>query len=194
MIIACDLSLKRTGIAKLTEDGRLIEYKNIIPENSLNEFLKIAYIRSEIESMIHNCSEMIVEDLYLGINFKGIKHLARLSGAVIDMWIRHKFREPVLYMACHARKLVGIKGNAHKIEVQVFVVKNYLKKFYKDVSWVEQEIISIKQAYKDKRISKYKLKKSLDDLSKSFEEVTGIGEDIADAIILGKAYINERTK
>jgi len=202
MILALDLSLKSSGYAKFTNDGKLVEKNTIVPAKEINNALKIHYITSKIELLFEGIEDIIVEDLYYGLNFAGIKDLARLSGAVLYAWMSRKYKEPIFYMASHARKLVGVRGSAHKTEIQLFVLEKYKfsskskTKTYKEKydNLIEEFPIVTrrkgitKEEKKQSKKNKGKLNYRLNKLSNKIWKETGIGEDIADAIILGLAY------
>jgi crossover junction endodeoxyribonuclease RuvC len=186
MVLALDLSLSSTGWAKFSKDGKLIDKGKIIPSDSLDNHFKMVYLADTIKGMIHNCDELVIEDIFLGKNFFGIKELARLSGAVIYMWITNKFKLPTFYMASTARKNAGIKSTSQKAETQLFILDKYgfaSKDKLKEYSSKISEVLSIKE--KGKR--KYQLEK----VSNLIEKETGYGNDLCDAIILGLAYFNK---
>jgi hypothetical protein len=106
-------------------------------------------------------------------------------------------------MASTARKLVGINGRAHKAEIQLWVLKKYFQNI--NITNYENEFNSLFLAYpiitarkgvsnEVKKISnqnKIKLKYKLNKLSIKIYEETGVGEDIADSIVLGLAFIQD---
>ena len=202
-LLALDLSLKNSGYALFTRNGHLVEKNSIIPAKELSNVFKMHYIVSNIEKLYDNATDLIIEDLYFGKNFAGIRELARLSGAVVYSWVKAKYKEPIFYMASTARKLVGINGRAHKAEIQIWV----LKKHFKDIKieGYENELntlvaslpiittrkgVSVEAKAASKK-NKNKLKYALNKLSIRIYEETGVGEDIADSIVLGIAFIKD---
>jgi predicted ATPase with chaperone activity len=150
---------------------------------------------------------VIIEDIYHNRNFKNEKWMARLSGAVIKTFDT----EIKFYQASQARRLAGIKGTAHKAEIQIYVLDSLKKanttKFKKQIEELNKEFDKTalsKQIRKTKnKTEKKKLKKErtklngrrkyrLNKLSKLIEKETGYSEHICDAIILGKAYRQEQ--
>jgi len=186
--LGLDLSLKSTGYAKFTIDGKLMEKGVIAPDKELDNYFKINYITRRIEELLENVEEVAIEDLYLGKNFAGIRNLARLSGAVINTWVNRKYKLPYIYMASHARKLVGVKGNAQKIEIQLWVAEKY--KFCKPniITDYLKEIDTLKLQKSEKQLKSTKYKYRMIKLSNQFEKDTGLGNDMADAILIGLAF------
>jgi Holliday junction resolvasome RuvABC endonuclease subunit len=206
MHLCLDLSLKSTGYSIFSKNGHLTEKNSIVPAKELSNAFKIHYIVSRLEKLYDATTDLIIEDLYFGKNFAGIRELARLSGAVLYSWVRAKYKEPIFYMASTARKLVGINGRAHKAEIQLWVLKKYFQNI--NITNYENEFNSLFLTYpiitarkgvsnEVKKISnqnKTKLKYKLNKLSIKIYEETGVGEDIADSIILGLAFIAESKK
>ena len=193
MYLCLDLSLKCTGWAIFYEDGVIESWGRIVPPSNLSNPFKIHFIATRLKQKFFNVSNLIIEDLYLGYNFRGIKELARLAGAVENLWVEFSYKEPVFYMASTARKTIGISGRAHKSEVQLFVINNYLKHRLSvgnsTLSYLNQRYLLLKS---DNSLTKSQLKYRLDKLSALIDKATGIGEDIADAIVLGKAFVRRR--
>jgi len=203
--LAVDLSLKSTGYAKFSSDGKFIEKGQIVPEKDLDSLFKINLITTRLIKLMEESDELVIEDLFFGKNFSGIRELARLSGAVINSWIDKKEKLPHIYMASTARKLVGIKGNSQKIEIQVWVAKKYklcneeTLKLYDEmiaelktlllaeISAVDRLPKEIKQREIKKARGRYK--RNMMKLSTKFEKEAGVGNDFADAIILALAFL-----
>jgi len=203
MIMSLDLSLKNSGYALFTRNGHLVEKNSIIPAKELANVFKMHYIVSNIEKLYDSATDLVIEDLYFGKNFAGIRELARLSGAVVYSWVKAKYKEPIFYMASTARKLVGINGRAHKSEIQIWVLKKYFQAI--TVEQYESELnllvashpiitarkgVSVEAKAASKK-NKSKLKRELNKLSIRIYEETGVGEDIADSIVLGIAFIKD---
>ena len=110
-------------------------------------------------------------------------------------------------MAMVARKKVGIKGNAKKIEIQLAVSKLYdlaksayisqcdtkfkalVKNKATEYIRIEKEIKKKSEQTAAKKKANGKFNYQVNKLSKQFEEETGgISEHIVDAIVLGIAY------
>ena len=192
MYLCLDLSLSCTGYAKFTDDGKLISKGRIIPAKDIDNLFKMHYIVKNVRPKFKQMKQIIIEDVYYGKNFKSVMLLARLSGAIIYSWINYKYKVPVLYNASHARKLVGeVKGNAHKAEIQIYVLRKYNFLPEKAIIKYQEKVDELKETYKNKKITKGKFKYQMNKLSKLIDTNTGIGEDQADAIILGLAYQKE---
>jgi Holliday junction resolvasome RuvABC endonuclease subunit len=205
MHLCLDLSLKNTGYSIFSKNGSLLEKNSIIPAKELSNSFKIHYIVSRIEGLYNNITDLVIEDLYYGTNFAGIRELARLSGAVVYSWVKNKYKEPNFYMASTARKLVGINGRSHKAEVQLFVLEKYkfissdkIEKYKEEYDELIEEFpiiparkgVTVEERKKSKK-NKGKLDYRLNKLSNKIWEETGIGEDIADSIVLGLAFVED---
>lgn len=191
--LCLDLSLKSTGWSKFSDNGRLLNKGRIIPSKEIDNFYKIVYIIKSIEDKFKEVSQLIIEDVYYGINFKSIALLLRLSGAVIYSWVNFKYKLPILYGASHARGLTGeVRGNAQKAEIQVYVLKKYSKVSSRLIRKYEGKIDSLKQQFKNKKLTKGQFKYRMNQHSELIDKETGYGEDVSDSLILGEAFYNEK--
>ena len=192
-ILCLDLSSTCTGWSKFSKSGALLEKGRITPSPEIEPLMKIHYVTDKVKELYYGIDELIVEDIFLSRfgNVNMLKYLARLSGAIIYSWIVEKYKIPHFYMAIVARPLAGAKGNSHKAEIQLFVIQKY--KFAKKelIDKYENMIIEVKNRFKAKEIKKGAFKYAMGKISKLIDEDTGIGEDIADSIILGNAYCKE---
>ncbi len=191
MILALDLSLKCTGYSIFSSDKRLLDKGRIKPAKDLPNGIKIHKITKEVKNHFENVEDLIVEDIYFGCNVKTLVWLARLSGAVLTEWVDYKYKTPIFYPANTARKLVGLKGNAHKSEVQCWVLDKYNFEKKETISGYKSKITKICNRKKNKELTKGQAKYRLNKLSKNINEQTGIGEDLADSIVIGLAYFAE---
>jgi len=192
MYICLDLSFKSTGYSTFSADGKLITKGKIVPAKDIDKSLKIHYIVGKIKSMFKNAEHIVIEDVYVGKNPESVLWLARLSGGVISAWVDYKYTKPTLYKATTARALAGARGNAHKAEIQVFVLEKYKYINAAKLNVYKNAIKGIKELYKEGQYSRGKYKYRLEKLSKQIEEETGVGEDLADSIILGIAYSKDK--
>lgn len=190
--LSLDLSSVCVGWSKFTKDGKLISKGRIEPATDIINYFKINYLTREIEKLYKGIAELIIEDLFYGKNFKSIIYLARLSGAVINSWVNYKYKEPMLYMACQARKLAGLNGKAQKAEIQIAMLKKYKSASVKEIAKYEVMVDTLKDQYKDKEIKKGSFKYRMTKLSKLIDKETGLGNDVADALVLGIAYCNDK--
>lgn len=188
MYLTLDLSSKCTGYSFFTSDGKLTEKGRIEPDKKIENFFKIHYIIERIKPLFNRAEDLIIEDIYYGVNVKSLIYLARLSGAVIDAWVGYKFKEPILYTASQARALAGLNGHSHKAEIQVYVLEKYKFATKNKIKEYKEQIEDLKKQYKDKKIKKGSYKYKMNKLSNQIDKDTSIGEDIADSIILGLAY------
>ena len=188
MILCCDLSSKCTGWSKFSKDGKLIEKGRIVPAEDIDNYFKIHYVVEKLKELYKTVDEIVIEDLYVGINPKSVIYLARLSGAVAYSWLEYKYKPPIFYTASHARKLAGINGRCQKAEVQVFVLEKYKFCSKGEIKKYKEEIINCYGMLKDKTITKGSFKYKMNKLSKLIDTETGMGEDCADSIIIGLAY------
>lgn len=192
--LCLDLSSKCTGWAKFSKDGKLLEKERISPDKELDNFFKIHYITEQIKTLFDDVSELIIEDVFYGKNFKSVLYLARLSGAVANAWVNQKYKEPIFYNASHARACAGINGRSHKAEVQVHVLDKYKFANKKEIKEYQKQIDKLRERYDSKELKRGQYKYRLDKVSKLIDKETNIGEDIADAIILGLAYKEKQEK
>lgn len=199
MILSLDLSTACSGWAKYDQNGNLLDYGRITPDIKLHNFLKIKFIVDQLVPHMLEADSLVVEGIFLNTftggfhNVTGFELLARLSGAVINAYIQSHQILPMLYKATEARKLVEVKSSSQKAEIQLWAIRKFgvgtpspddLENFDAliDASYAELKTDQIKRpAFKSR----------MDKISKMIEEETGIGEDCADAILLGLAFYND---
>jgi hypothetical protein len=210
MILALDLSTACTGWAKYSREGKLLDFGRIIPDDKLHRFEKIKFIVGKLEPLMLEAQALVVEGIFLNTfakgaqNVTGFELLARLSGASINSYLQNHAVLPVLYKATEARKLVGVKSSCQKAEVQVWAIRKFrlgmdvpsssleLKAVTEDELDEWENLIDAEYALLNaKEIVRETFKKHMSAISKTIEEETGIGEDVADAILLGLAYYND---
>lgn len=191
IIIGLDLSTKCTGYSVF--DTKLVDYGRIKPKTTLDVLERIEYIAREMKKILEpyqgNEVYFIIEDIYLayhagGEQVTGFANLGRISGAIMEVifelgWHR---KDVELIKAISARPKVGVHGNCQKAEVQAWVLRTILNK---DSQEYEDLIDAIYAEKFSGEISQATFKKRASDISKLIEEETGIGEDIADALLLG---------
>ena len=188
MILALDLSLKRTGLAIFSSAGELLNIEQIEPDTKLSNFQKIHYTVTELKKQYYSkTTSLAIEDTFLGNNFKTVKELSRLAGAVIYSWIEHSGSIPVMYMPTSARKLVGINTKITKSETQIWVLEKYFKN--ENPVPFKKTIDKLRKQYVNKILTKKQLEYQINKLSKDIEEQTGLGNDSADAVIIGLAHL-----
>jgi Holliday junction resolvasome RuvABC endonuclease subunit len=212
MILALDLSTACVGWAKYDRSGRLLDYGRITPPED-HRFLKIKYLVNQLNPLMLEADSLVVEGIFLNTfakgaqNVTGFELLARLSGAVINSYLQSHSTLPVLYKATEARKLVGVKGSAQKAEIQLWVIRNFhVGKLIKQEDDVTADITDITEDYLQdyddlidaeyaslnaKEMVKETFKKHMGAISRKLEDETMIGEDIADAILLGLAFVKD---
>jgi len=190
MYLCLDLSLKCSGWAKFTKNGRLAKKGKISPDPKIDNCSKIHYIVNKIDFI--GIDEVIIEDVYYGKNFKSVMWLARLSGAALYAWVGQKYKVPIFYNASRARSLAGINGHSHKAEVQIFVLDKYKFTSKTKIEKYQKMVDELKEEYKNKKIKRGSFKYKLNKISELILKETGYGENICDAIILGLAYQEDK--
>jgi Holliday junction resolvasome RuvABC endonuclease subunit len=125
MILSLDISSKRTGWAKFTKDGKLIEHGDIVPDPKIEPLNKLHYVVQEVEKLFGNVDELVIEDVFYQKNVKTLIYLSRIAGGVVYSWITKKYKIPYFYMAVTARKLAGANPRSHKSEIQLFICQKY---------------------------------------------------------------------
>lgn len=191
MYLALDLSLKCVGIARFSSDGKLLEKDRFIPSEDLPNCMKIHQITKKLRELFEGVEDLIIEDIYFGLNAKSVLWLARLSGAVAMEWVDYSYRIPYFYPANSARKLVGIKGNAQKAEVQCWVLEKYGWAKKESLAGYKSKITKLKNRKKSKELTSSQFKYRMTKLSENIDEATGISNDVADSIVIGLAYLED---
>lgn len=190
MYICLDLSLSSTGYSIFTEEGELVRCSKYSPSLGSSVLYRICDITFNISSLLPIMSDLIIEDVFLGITgVKNLVNLSRLAGSFVWAWhMCGKRKEPIFYSAVHARKLVGIKGNSHKSEIQLFVLQHYNLISKKKIFQYSEEIKGVRELKSKGELTVSKTRYRLDKISKKIELDSGYGEDVCDSIILGMAH------
>jgi Holliday junction resolvasome RuvABC endonuclease subunit len=189
MLLALDLSTERTGYAIFDFDGKLHDLGHITPPGKLSVNRRVQRVVYHIREFYPGITEVAIEDVFLGKNVRSLKELCRLSGAVIYSWMYTMDKEPWMCMAVHARKLLKIDPSARKSDIQLYVLKRFFSKKSESMSKLEQIRESIFREYLSRKMTKNKLEKELEQLIKIIEKETEISDDMADAIVVGLAYL-----
>lgn len=198
MYLALDLSSTCTGYSKFTKDGKLLKYGRITPDDKLDPLFRLHYVVNSIKELYVDVENLIIEGIFLGrfngkANVTTFEYLAKLSGAVIFTWISEKYKIPKIYKASEARKLAGIKGICQKADVQLWVLQEYKFSDSKNIDEWTRVMGNLNDEYSAKILTNNQFKYRANKLSQVIDEKTGIGEDIADSIVLGRAYKNDKS-
>lgn len=208
-ILALDVSTTTTGFAVMDSKFKLIEYGQFTIKNrTLSDTMYALAISKKVLKLAikYKLNNAIIEDVYCGKNVASLKTWCRVHGGIGVTWYNKFKNEPDFKMAMVARKIIGIKGNSKKIEIQLEICKryslvkdtlykSYSKKFKEQLKIKTDEYARIEKEIKKKTEKKAAKSKAngkfnyrLNKLSIGFEKETGISEHSADAIVLGIAY------
>ena len=212
--IGLDLAQKTVGIAIIDTITNDLKYHSIELTNkeyktkSAIELQKVMVdlIIDVILSIIKNTNhELVIEDVFTGVNPKASINAARVQGALIDRYMLITSKLPKLIMAVTARKNIGIDVRWHKAQIQMYIIDKF--KLGKLEEKTKGDIISLPIQY-DRKIDILKmqlktagigrkklLKEQMKELKKEYNNTmsrlsteikkqTLINEHIADAIVL----------
>ena len=211
MILSLDLSLSNCGWALHSKDSKLMDSGSIIPDMKSDPLFRINYLTNKIKELFPRADILYVENIYYnsygyGSAIDDLFMLARLSGSILNAWIDYKHTIPTLIMATESRKLIGIPSGSTKVQIQMFIAglynmatKTQLEKYNVEVLKAQTEF-PVKRLIKPNKIDKKandsfkrKFKKRMDELSKEFEKEIGLGNDRADAIVVGRAAVKKES-
>lgn len=195
--LCLDLSITSTGYS-IFEDLNLKKYGKICPAHNLSLFERSFIISTKLSKLFISMDKLIIEDIYLGITgVKNLISLSRLAGGIVYAWKLVKNNDPLFFKACSVRKLVGLKGNCQKVDVQLFILEHYhlsslkvLSEFKKMRDFMYEDKVLTKNInnHIEKKKLLAKIKYQFGKLSKTVEKKTGFGNDICDSILLGLGY------
>lgn len=186
MYLGLDLALSKTGIAFIETDGTLKAYHLIKTNANDTESQRIVNIIKKLSYLLGDRSYecCIIEDTYDRLNYEVYKKLTRLCGAV-RFWFHVKYKtEAYIIKATSARKLIGLPGNCHKIDAQLFVMQYHKLGTRGQRQKLKLEIDKVRRQY---RLDRHKMKYHLNKLSINLEKETGLSNDEADSIVLAMA-------
>ena len=206
--IGLDFAFKTCGIAvignkSLTYDSYDISSKKINVFDA--QQLMINWIWEYIQPFIVVEHELIIEDVFSGINPKATINAARTQGGLIDRYVQKVNKHPKLVMAASARKYVGVSARLQKAELQLWVIDKL--KLAEIPNSVRSQVVSLPIQFerdKQKFLSQNKVggtgrkkilkklfferkklyNKSMGQLSTEIAKLTTINEHVADAVIL----------
>lgn len=196
--IGLDLSTACSGYS-VFKNKELILYGSVKPKTTLDVIDRIEYMVREFKKIFEDLKKdikdeqvtFILENIYLGF-FKGknqvtgFANLGRISGAimsVIFLVLEKNAKDIILRNANVARPMVGLKGNCQKAEVQCWVLDTFTKVDTSDYQGLIEAVIAKKEV---SDIDQKVYRKRMDEISKIIEQDTGFGEDVSDAILLGR--------
>ena len=132
--IGLDMAVRTVGIAVQNGDNPIV-YKSYT--NKEKDYFKLQigivdWVFGEIQNLVGYSLEfmtsqgmhfdLIMEDLYVGLDPTSALDAAKSQGAVIDRYYRLTNKFPIIIGPIAARKLVGIDSRASKAEIQLAVV------------------------------------------------------------------------
>lgn len=199
--IGLDLSLNSVGIAVVNEK-KVIYYNTYLFNKKVNRKKEVKFVFRSLRSFIQSSNCLVIEDVFYNpfgqrANFKHVKRTLRMQG-MLDFLYTFKCKKDAIYlMAITARKLYGSNARSHKAEIQRDVLlRENLVVITKQLREIFSEISHQRTLYQIKRINKPTFDKTMGKFSKLINEITGIDEHIADAIVLAFALqkLNELAK
>lgn len=189
MYLCLDLSLSSTGFAVFNDNGALQNKGKIVPESELENCFKNHYVIEQLKPLYHKVNTVVIEDIYLGpCGVQNLILLGKLQGAIVESWLSMKFIAPVFYPAVTARSLVEVSPRSHKSEIQIWVLERFSDCTKKQITNYKQSVEQLKKEYTKRTQFRY----YADKLSLQIEKETGFGNDLSDAILLGKAYYKDK--
>lgn len=186
MYIGLDLSLSKTGVAFIENSGSLKSHHVVKTDKNKTESERIIVIIKRLAYLLGDRSYdcCIIEDTYDRLNYEVYKKLTRLCGAV-RFWFHVKYKkEADIIKATSARKLIGLPGNCHKVDAQLFVMGYHKLGTRGQRQKLKLAIDKVRRQY---RLDRHKIKYHLNKLSKGLEKETGLSNDEADAVVLAQA-------
>jgi hypothetical protein len=197
MIIAIDASTSRTGVAFFSDSAELMKYFAIVPDDKLHPYLKIKFIVDELRKSFIEVNDMIIEGIYMGVfggfaQVTGFELLARLGGSIVNEWINIHNKIPLILKATETRKLVGVKPNSQKCEIQVFIAEKYKLATSDQISTFKSMIEAENAQLIAKDFTKATWKKHMSKISTYIEGECDLDEDCADAILTGLSFFAAR--
>jgi len=209
--IGLDFAFKTCGIAVIGNNSLIYDSYDI-SSKKMNVFdaqqLMINWIWEYIQPFIVVEHELIIEDVFSGINPKATINAARTQGGLIDRYLQKINKHPKMVMASTARKNIGVSARLQKAELQLWVIDklklaqipNNIRsqiislpiKYERDRTRISAQIkaCGTKTTNKSKLLRKqiHETKKTyqntMDKLSTEIGKLTTINEHIADAVIL----------
>lgn len=124
--IGLDLATRTCGLAIL-EEGKL-KYDSF--QSKEKDYLKLQveltdWVFSRINWSIQQPHNVIMEDIYVGLDPYSTIDTARTQGAVIDRYYKITGKFPNIVSAITARKKLGLETNLSKAEYQLYVIEKW---------------------------------------------------------------------
>jgi len=189
--VGLDLSANHCGVCVAVVIKQHIWILNLQCINRTKEDSDVSYANKivDIVNSLHRpkIDHITCEGVYLKkwgtkFNVYEFERVLRLQGM-----IEYGLRLPWTYtQASHARKVLSLNPQAHKAEVQLFVYRLLTRRRLPTMS---DQMESLRQEYRQKKLSKPTFKKRADKLSRYIEQITSLSEHTADALVLAVAHI-----
>jgi Holliday junction resolvasome RuvABC endonuclease subunit len=189
MLLSLDLSTNCTGYTIFDYQNNKYSVKKIDPPSKLSTFKRINYVVSKIKELYPQITELAIEDTFHGLNAKVDKVLDRLGGAVINSWLDYSGKEPYLYNAASARKIIGLDPRSTKAEIQLWVLAKFFPKI--DLTEFKTAKDKLLKAYVKRKISRGQKTRQLSKLTDLIAKETGINNDQADSVVVGLAHLRK---
>lgn len=124
--IGLDLSTRTCGLAIL--EGGKLTYDSY--QSKEKDYLKLQveivdWIFNKINWSIQQPHNLIIEDIYMGLDPYSTIDTARTQGAVIDRYFKITKKFPIFVSAISARKTLGWEANLSKAEYQLYVIEKW---------------------------------------------------------------------
>lgn len=205
--IGIDLAANSIGVAVINK--RILKYASLSlsqkEQKKLDELDRINrmsnWLFEFLGRYINKEHKVVIEDVYLGLNFRGVKSILKMQGAIAYKYYALTGKKPEFKMAISARKEVGANPLSQKAEIQLFIIGKFkLKKIdiktQKSIKLMRKRYENIKSKYrklstKEKELKRKEYKKiqskfktRMNKYSKLITEKTSITEHSADALLL----------
>lgn len=160
-ILGLDISSSSTGWS-LLEDDKLLDYGLVKPEGVMNTTQRLYFFGNEIKKIIERCEpgEIAIEETILVRGPKIMRVMARFSGVALFQAYSYQKRDVKTYEPQVWKKCLGLKGNANKPSVQLFICEKFkllevdkIKEYAQELEQAEIDKVDLRRGSKKELIT-----------------------------------------
>lgn len=195
-VLALDTAIHHTGWCLMDEAKGFGGWGSIDTDKEMPTSQRIKTVLEELQTLCYQkgVTHLVVEDVFNKFDVSVTKKLSRLQGAIEYYWLT-RTQQPCFRMwTVTARSVLDIPTQAQKVEVLLWadVDRRFLKS--EDRTTFVADVKALRFQKKHATISKKDFKNQAKVLANRVAKVSGVTEDMADAYVLAKAFLQIEEK
>lgn len=193
-VLALDTAIQHTGWCVMDAKGNKLDWGSIDTDKEIPTSSRIREVVQQTVDLVvkYNVSDLVLEDVFNKFDVSVTKKLSRLQGALEHQWMFRTGRPCIRLWTVTARSLVGLPTQSQKVEVLLWVdaSERFLKP--EERTTFVGAVKALNYQKKHGAIKKTEHKNQSKILANNVAKVSGITEDMGDAYVLAKAFLQLR--